>query len=75
MVLDYDAISVAIEPLREQFLDHHFLNETLPVLPTAENIARWIYEMLRPTFGAFLHAVRVRETEKTSALYMERIEQ
>lgn len=54
--------------------DHRFLNLDVPefanVNPTVENIARTIYQLLKPQLEA-LAAVTVWETPKTSCEYSE----
>ena len=67
-LIDYGELKAAIQPIEDQ-LDHHLLNE-IPGLenPTAENLARWIYDRLRPAV-AWLSAVRVHETCTSTAEY------
>lgn len=69
MVMDYGDLKSLIEPLREQYLDHHYLNETLPVVPTAENIAKWIWDQLSPKLGGKLSCIIIRETANSEARY------
>jgi 6-pyruvoyltetrahydropterin/6-carboxytetrahydropterin synthase len=46
--MDYSCISDAIKPVVEQYLDHHCLNDTLPLTsPTSEAIAAWLFEHLQ----------------------------
>ena len=60
-LVDYGEIKAACEPVRKQ-LDHYHLNEIAGLEnPTAENLARWIWERLAPALPA-LAAVRVHET-------------
>jgi 6-pyruvoyltetrahydropterin/6-carboxytetrahydropterin synthase len=48
IVVDYYDIRAAWAPLDEA-LDHRFLNEVPGLaLPTSENIARWIWDRLKP---------------------------
>ncbi len=49
--------------------DHHYLNE-IPGLenPTSENIARWIWDRLKPTLPLLCRVV-VRETCTAGASY------
>lgn len=53
----------------DQVLDHRHLNDILPVAPSAENIARFLFEQWEPRYTGFLRAVTVKETPKTSATY------
>ena len=48
-VMDFADLKAAFKPLLEQ-LDHYYLND-IPGLenPTSENIARWIWNRLKPT--------------------------
>ncbi len=60
-VLDFAEIHSAFEPVRAR-LDHYYLNEVEGLAnPTSENIARWIWDRLRPTLP-LLSAVIVEET-------------
>jgi 6-pyruvoyltetrahydropterin/6-carboxytetrahydropterin synthase len=57
--------------------DHKHLNlqttEFAHCIPSVENIARIVYQLLRPKFTAPIHLAQVRvwETPKTSAIYSE----
>src|ERR1700712_3844373 len=47
-LIDYGDIKRVTEPLVRQ-LDHYYLNEIEGLSnPTAENVARWIYDRLKP---------------------------
>lgn len=62
MLVDYADLKAAIEPLMREYLDHHFLNETLKLeSPTAEEIARWIYDRVKTQLPA-ITAVAIDET-------------
>jgi 6-pyruvoyltetrahydropterin/6-carboxytetrahydropterin synthase len=56
-------------------IDHRFLNEVLPIQPSAENLAKyffdWIYLELQELNlnPEFLYSVTVKETLKTEAVY------
>jgi len=67
MLIDFHAINTVVEPMLEKYLDHHWLNETLHTeSPTAEYIAKWIFEYLQSRlFG--LKRVTLYETA-TSAV-------
>ncbi|HYR52042.1 MAG TPA: 6-carboxytetrahydropterin synthase QueD [Candidatus Dormibacteraeota bacterium] len=60
-LLDYGEIKRLIEPLRVQ-LDHYYLNEVNGLEnATSENLARWIWERLRPSLPS-LAKITVHET-------------
>ena len=72
MVADYGDVSALVEPLVEQFLDHHHLNDTLATArPTSEFIARWAFEMLNERLPR-LSAVTISETCTSECRYEER---
>ena len=66
-VKDYRELKPVKEYLDKTF-DHAHLNDRIPGHPTAENIARFLFEMFKPDFPE-LYAVEVSETPKTSAVY------
>ena len=60
-VVDFADIKALCEPIRAQ-LDHNYLNEIEGLEnPTAENIARWIWQRLKPQLP-ILSQVDVAET-------------
>lgn len=67
-VIDYGEITAAVAPLVDR-LDHQFLNDLLPFHTTAENIAEWIYNTLKPMMPA-LSRVDVFETAKTCCTFV-----
>ena len=70
MLMDFGLLSVYIEPIREQYLDHHYLNETTGLeSPTSEELARWIYEKLELAGLPGLEAVEIRETCTSGCIY------
>ena len=61
----------ALKPVRQfidEALDHRHLNDCMPCPPSAENIARFIYDRFKPEIPE-LYAVEVSETPKTSCTY------
>jgi 6-pyruvoyltetrahydropterin/6-carboxytetrahydropterin synthase len=68
MLVDYADIKHAFGPLEDQ-LDHHFLNEIEGLEnPTSENIARWVWERLKPTLPELSRLV-LRETCNVGCVY------
>lgn len=67
-VRDFAELTDAFAPLH-QVLDHHYLNE-VPGLenPTSENLARWVWERLKPGLPD-LHRVQVFETCTSGCSY------
>jgi 6-pyruvoyltetrahydropterin/6-carboxytetrahydropterin synthase len=67
-LIDYGDIAKAFEPLYAQ-LDHYYLNE-IPGLenPTSEQLARWIWERLKPALPE-LSAIVVQETCTARCIY------
>ena len=60
-LIDYGDIKKAAEPIVRQ-LDHYYLNEIEGLSnPTAENLARWIWEQLKPVLP-LLSSIIVHET-------------
>lgn len=70
MVMDFGEISQYLQPLLDNFLDHHYLNETTGLEnPTSEELSRWIYEKLAKAGLSGLHAVEIRETCTSGCTY------
>jgi 6-pyruvoyltetrahydropterin/6-carboxytetrahydropterin synthase len=73
-LFDYNDLKFVKNFLDTTF-DHKVLNEALPLQPTAENIARFLFFWLQDYFDQagwnrhLVYAVRVKETEKTEAEY------
>lgn len=67
-VVDFAELKDAFEPLRQK-LDHYYLNEIEGLdNPTSENLARWIWQRLKPTLP-MLSKVIVRETCTSGCVY------
>lgn len=67
-VMDYADIKSAFAPLFEQ-LDHRYLNEVEGLdNPTSENLARWIWQHLKPRLPS-LNRIVVHETCTSGAVY------
>src|ERR1700684_3771803 len=49
MVMDFADIKMAFKPIRDEYLDHYYLNDIDGLEnPTSENLARWIWHKLKP---------------------------
>ena len=71
MIIDFGRISEIVKPFIEKYLDHRHLNSTLETdSPTAEFIAMWCYNRLKPDLP-LLRAVHLKETENTEVIYDE----
>jgi 6-pyruvoyltetrahydropterin/6-carboxytetrahydropterin synthase len=67
-VMDFGDIQCAFQPLHAR-LDHYYLNEIEGLEnPTSENLARWIWQRLKPNLP-HLSKVVVRETCTSGCVY------
>lgn len=66
-VLDYGKLSPVREFIDKTF-DHRVLNDVMPLQPSAENIARYLFDHFEPLYPQ-LCCVRVSETPGTWAEY------
>jgi len=69
--MDYGELKKAIAPV-EARLDHHYLND-IPglAISTAENLAKWIYDELKPGLPE-LTMIRLFETPQNGVEYAPR---
>lgn len=79
MVLDLKALKEIIQDQVLDVYDHRFLNIEVPpfdhIVPTAENIARDIWQRLHgplSAMGSTLHSVRLHESDELFVDYSER---
>jgi len=66
-VKDYRELSLVKDYIDDE-LDHRHLNDIFSFNPTAENMAKTIYDKFKPLIPE-LYAVEVSETPKTTAIY------
>ena len=66
-VKDYRALDI-VKTYIDENLDHRHLNDILSFNPTAENLAKYLYDIFKKDIEG-LYAVEVSETPKTSAIY------
>jgi 6-pyruvoyltetrahydropterin/6-carboxytetrahydropterin synthase len=67
MIIDFDDLSKIVNEHVLSRLDHRFLNDLIP-LSTAENIALWIWEQLRPVLPG-LTQIEVFETQDNCVIH------
>lgn len=70
MTLDFFVLEAAVRTKVLDRLDHRNINDTLEN-PTAENIAVWIWDQLKPEFSQ-LTEIRLYETPDSSVIYRGR---
>ena len=70
MTVDFFSLESVVKDKVLNHLDHKNLNDTLEN-PTAENIAVWVWNQLKPAFPA-LTEVRLYETPESSVAYRGR---
>ena len=66
-VRDYRSLDI-VKKFIDETLDHRHLNDVLRFNPTAENMAKFLYDTFKQAIPE-LYAVEVSETPKTSAMY------
>jgi len=67
-VMDFADLGQVFQPIYQQ-LDHHYMNEVEGLSnPTSENLARWIWNRLRPSLP-LLSRVFVNETCTSGCMY------
>ena len=72
MVQDLGAISAAVKPMVEEYLDHYCLNDKLPLeSPTSEAVAQWIFQHLEKEGQVQPSAVTIEETCTSACTYRD----
>jgi 6-pyruvoyltetrahydropterin/6-carboxytetrahydropterin synthase len=66
-VVDYRQLE-PIKKFIDEILDHKWLNDVFPFNPTAENMAKFIFDTFKEVYPSLV-AVEVSETPKTTARY------
>lgn len=74
MLVDYGDVKDVVQPIVDEYLDHHYLNETLELAnPTSEEIARWLFTKIWSTGKLpLLREVVVEETCTARCVYRPR---
>ncbi len=67
MIIDFDDLSKVVLSRVIDRLDHRFLNDLIP-LSTAENIAAWIWEQLKPELPGLVQ-IEVYETHDNAVIH------
>ncbi len=69
MLMDFGDVSEVLKPLVEGCLDHWHLNDSTGLdNPTSEELARWIYDRLKPDLPTLV-CVRIEETCTSACEY------
>jgi 6-pyruvoyltetrahydropterin/6-carboxytetrahydropterin synthase len=69
MVMDFGDLSKVVVKMLVKYLDHQWLNDSLNVeSPTAEYIAKWIFDYLKPQLP-LLHSIALNETASSTVTY------
>jgi 6-pyruvoyltetrahydropterin/6-carboxytetrahydropterin synthase len=72
-IIDFADIKAAFKPIEER-IDHHYLNEVEGLEnPTSENIARWIWQQIKPALPS-VSKVIVQETCASGCVYTGELE-
>lgn len=59
MVVDFYSLATPVQAMIDEYLDHHWLNDTLQCeSPTMEYIAQWAYRYLKPSMP-YLHSISI----------------
>ncbi len=67
-VMDFADLKTSFKPIYTR-LDHYYLNDIAGLEnPTSENIARWIWQQLKPTLPE-LCRIEIRETCTSGCIY------
>ncbi len=67
-VMDFAELKAVFKPIYQQ-LDHHYLNDIAGLEnPTSENLARWIWQQLKPSLP-ILSKIEVKETCTSGCIY------
>lgn len=66
-VRDYRGLDFVKKYIDEK-LDHRHLNEIIEFNPTAENLAKYLFDIFKPQIEE-LYAVEISETPRTTAIY------
>lgn len=74
MLVDYGDIKSVVQPIVDEYLDHHYLNETLELVnPTSEEIAKWLFTKIKATGKLpLLREVIIEETCTSRCVYRPR---
>jgi len=69
MVMDFSDISKIVKEMIDKYFDHHWINKTLNTdSPTAEFMAKWIFDYLEPHLPG-LYQVSLNETATSKVVF------
>lgn len=71
MLVDFGNIKKTVKELIIDKVDHSYLNDVFDFIPTAENLSKHFYEVLKESLCENLYSVRIWETETSSTMWKE----
>jgi len=75
MVTDFNDVKKFVQPLVDEYLDHHHLNDTTGLEnPTCEELARWVMGKLEESHPGLFCGVQIDETCTSSCLHGKMLE-
>ncbi len=72
MVMDFKKLKGIIQDKVHDIIDHKNINDVLPFNPTAENMAKWIFEEINSKLDIITHQctrIEVEESRDNTAIY------
>ena len=70
MVIDFGDLKRIVNSNVVDRLDHQYLNDILPIIPTAENMVEWIADQLQTSaLGESIYRIRLWETVNSCATW------
>ena len=69
MLIDFGNLKKIVKKDIIHKVDHGYLNDIFDFIPTAENMIKHFYEVLKDILGEHLYSIRLWETDTSSAIY------
>lgn len=71
MIMNFNDIKEVFMNKIDKVYDHQYLNDLMDEIPTAENMAKLFYKIMKKELGKDIYSVEVWETPTCSAIYMD----